>query len=59
MAVPVGELHRAQGFRTRERCSDMLPRASETVLAEYLVECISALFEEVLVVGLFYDREAS
>jgi hypothetical protein len=27
------------------------------VLAEYLVECTSALFEEVLVVGLFCDRE--
>src|SRR5262249_30922317 len=27
------------------------------VLAEYFVECIPALFEEILVVGLFYDRE--
>src|SRR6202051_2997266 len=56
VAVPVGELHRAQRFRTRDAVAIRF-LALQAVLAEYLVECISALFEEVLVVGLFYDRE--
>src|ERR1700683_3675451 len=56
IAVPVGELHVAQCFRTRDAVAIRL-LALQAVLAEYLVECISALFEEVLVVGLFYDRE--
>src|SRR6202050_5784014 len=56
VAVPVGELHVAQCFRTRDAVAIRF-LALQAVLAEYLVECISALFEEVLVVGLFYDRE--
>src|SRR5882672_5577502 len=56
IAVPVGELHRAQRFRTRDAVAIRF-LALQAVLVEYLVECISALFEEVLVVGLFYDRE--
>src|SRR5450631_1827288 len=56
VAVPIGELHGAQCFRTRDAVAIRF-RALQAVLAEYLVECISALFEEVLVVGLFYNRE--
>src|SRR5450631_3905567 len=56
VAVPIGELHGAQCFRTRDAVAIRF-LALQAVLAEYLVECISALFEEVLVVGLFYNRE--
>src|ERR1700688_810074 len=56
IAVPVGELHGSQRFRTRDAVAIRF-LALQAVLAEYLVECISALFEEILVVGLFYDRE--
>src|SRR5450755_5197909 len=56
VAVPVGELHGAQRFRARDAVAIRF-LALQAVLAEYFVECISALFEEVLVVGLFYDRE--
>src|SRR5277367_5917349 len=56
VAVPVGELHGAQRFRTRDAVAKRF-LALQAVLAEYLVECISALFEKVLVVCLFYDRE--
>src|SRR5258708_27898166 len=56
VAVPIGELHGAQRFRTRDAVAIRF-LALQAVLAEYLVECISALFEEILVVGLFYDRE--
>src|SRR3984957_6169425 len=56
VAVPIGELHGAQCFRTRDAVAICF-LALQAVLAEYLVKCILALFEEVLVVGLFYDRE--
>src|SRR5580658_10356831 len=56
VAVPVGELHGAQRFCTRDAVAIRF-LALQAVLTEYLVECISALFEEVLVVGLLYDRE--
>src|ERR1700722_13254580 len=56
VAVPIGELHSAQCFRTRDAVAIRF-FALQAVLAEYLIECIPALFEEVLVVGLFYDRE--
>src|SRR5258708_24549763 len=56
LAVPVGELHGAQRFRTRDTVAIRF-LALQAVLAEYLLECISALFDKVLVVGLLYDRE--
>src|SRR5271156_1342809 len=56
VAVPVGELHGTQRFRTRDAVAIRF-LALQAVLAEYLVECFSAFFEEVLVVGLLYDRE--
>ena len=56
VAMPIGELHGAQCFRTRDAVAIRF-LALQAVLAEYLVECISTLFEEVLVVGLFYNRE--
>src|SRR5271169_5826543 len=56
VAVPVGELHGTQRFRTRDAVAIRF-LALQAVLAEHLVECISTLFEEVLIVGLFYDGE--
>ena len=56
MAAPIGELHRAQRLRARDAIAIGF-FALQPVLAEHFVECIRALLEEVLIVGLFDDRE--
>src|ERR1700730_7899868 len=56
MGPPIRDLNRGRRLRARDTIAIGF-FALQSVLAEHFVECISALLEEVLVVGLFYNRE--